>query len=55
MDLKVQAFRLVQEATDKLSAEKRRSQAASKWGGLSVGRVQFCGEKQDCQEGECSR
>ena len=39
MDLNVQAFRLVQEATDDASAEKRRRRATSKRGGLMGGKA----------------
>ena len=39
MDMNVQAFRLVREATEEPSAEKKRRQAASKRGGLTGGRA----------------
>jgi hypothetical protein len=38
MDLNVQAYRFVQEATAELSPEKERRQAASRRGGLAGGR-----------------
>ena len=38
MDLNVQAFRLVQEATDEVSPEVKRKRVASRRGGLAGGR-----------------
>ncbi len=39
MDMNVQAFRLVQEATQESSVDKKRKRAAARKGGLAGGRA----------------